>query len=359
MRAARAALHALAAILLLASLLHGLAAWRAFPEGSPLSGASYLPPSWLGAVVLLLAISAWILRARRMCVVLAGVYGIAVLPHSDFSLRADPREPSAKAARLSVLALNVQYYSFGVQSVVKAIKGVDADVALLSENVLDGPEAEAVARELSPSSFRMGKSGETAIASKYPILDFKEVELPTFQASLWGPDQLDKIEARPHRSFSHAVIDVDGVQVNLLSVRLIAGRAPAADPLSQIGWGLYLMRSQNAEVEFLKNYLSHLKGPFIFGGDLNAPPSSNAVHKLRGLATDAYLATHHLGKPTFRVRAPLLRIDYIFGSSDLVPLRSRRVEIEVSDHFPLFAEFQIPSLRAQAPTRAGGNPLAP
>src|SRR5215813_5995037 len=343
MRAARVALHALAAILLLASLLHGLAAWRAFPEGSPLSGASYLPPSWLGAVVLLLAISAWILRARRMCVVLAGVYGIAVLPHSDFSLRADPREPSAKAARLSVLALNVQYYSFGVQSVVKAIKGVDADVALLSENVLDGPEAEAVARELSPSSFRMGKSGETAIASKYPILDFKEVELPTFQASLWGPDQLNKIEARPHRSFSHAVIDVDGVQVNLLSVRLIAGRAPAADPLSQIGWGLYLLRSQNAEVEFLRAYLAQLKGPFVIGGDLNAPPSAPAIQSLRVVAKDAYLATHHLGKATFRVQAPLLRLDYVFASRELMPISTRRVDVEVSDHFPVFAEFQLSS----------------
>jgi endonuclease/exonuclease/phosphatase (EEP) superfamily protein YafD len=152
---------------------------------------------------------------------------------------------------------------------------------------------------------------------------------------------------------------VDGVPVNLISVRLIAGRAPATDPLSQIGWGVYLMRSQNAEVEFLKNYLARLKGPFIFGGDLNAPPSSPVVQSLRGLATDAYLATHHIGKPTFRVRAPLLRIDYVFGSGELIPLGSRRVEIEVSDHFPLFAEFQIPRLRAQAPTRAGDKLRAP
>src|SRR6516225_6352222 len=107
MRAARVALRALAAILLLASLLHGLATWRAFPDGSLLSGASYLPPSWLGGALLVVAIFAWILRARRTCVALAGVYGLAVLPHSDFSLRTEPREPSGKAARLSVLALNV------------------------------------------------------------------------------------------------------------------------------------------------------------------------------------------------------------------------------------------------------------
>jgi endonuclease/exonuclease/phosphatase (EEP) superfamily protein YafD len=357
-RAARISCQALAAIPLLGSILHGLAAWRVFPQGSLLSGASYLPPSWLFPLVLPAVVGCWIFGARRICFALAAAYGVCVVPHSDFSLRTAPK-PSGSAPRLSVMALNVQYYSFGVHNVVQAIKRLDADVALLSENVLDQAEVEAVSRELYPSSFRMGRSGETAIASKYPMRDFKEVELPTFQASLSGPSRLDQAATGPHRSFSHAVIEVDGIPVNVLSVRLIAGRAPAADLLSQVGWGLYLMRSQNTEVEFFKAYLARLKGPFIFGGDLNAPPSSPAVQALRERATDAYLATHLIGKPTFRVRAPLVRIDYVFASGELVPLQARRVDIEVSDHFPLFAEFQLPGPHAQARASARGEPGVP
>src|SRR5262249_27503519 len=203
--------------------------------------------------------------------------------------------------------------------------------------------------------FGLGRSDETAIVSKYPILKFTEVELPTFQASLSGPSHFEQGEPKAHRSFSHAVIDVAGDPINVLSVRLIAGRAPAADPLSQIGWGLYLLRSQNAEVEFLRAYLAQLKGPFVIGGDLNAPPSAPPIQSLRVVAKDAYLATHHLGKATFRVKAPLLRLDYVFASAELTPISARRVDVEVSDHFPVFAEFQLPSQHAKTPTRSSGK----
>lgn len=352
MKGARIVLPALAGFGLLASLLHLAAHYRLFPAGSVLSGATYIPPSWIGALVLPVALGCWLSRARKTSVALLASFAIGVLPHSDFSWRSEAMRPNPAASRLSVVALNVQYYSFGVQSVVQALKQIDADVALLSENVLDESQAQEVSAGLHPSSFRMGKSGETAIVSKYPFLEFKEVELPTFQASLNGPSHFEPGEPKIRRSFSHAVIDVGGALVNVLSVRLIAGRAPATDLITQIDWGLYLMRSQNSEVEFLRSYLAQLKGPFVIGGDLNAPPSAPAIQSLRLIAKDAYLATHHLGKATFRVRAPLLRLDYVLASPELMPISARRVDVEVSDHFPVFAEFQLSSQHAQAPTRS-------
>ncbi len=350
MKGARIALSALAGFGLAVSLLHAAAHFGLFPAGSLLSAATYIPVSWLGAFVFLVALGCWLCRARRASVALLASFAIGVLPHSDISWGSEPIQPSSAAGKLSVVALNVQYYSFGVESVAKALKQIDADVALLSENVLDGSQAQAMSAAVQPSSFRMGKAGETAIVSKYPIVEFKEVELPTFQASLTGPNRLEEGQPKVHRSFSHAVIDVGGAPVNVLSVRLIAGRAPAPDLLSQLNWGLYLMRAQNAEVEFLKSYLARLQGSFVIGGDLNAPPSAPAVQSLRRVASDAYLATHRLGKPTFRVRAPLLRIDYVFSSPELMPISARRVDVEVSDHFPVFAEFRLSSKHAQAPT---------
>lgn len=355
MRAARILAAAVALLGTVANLLHAAAHFQLLPAASTLSGATYLPPSWLAALVLPVGLTCWLLRVKKISLALLATYALGVLPQGDFSWRAQSRAPNPAANKLSVVALNVQYYSFGADRVVEALKKIDADVCLLSENVLDASEAAKVSAALFPRSFRMGKSGETAIVSKYPILQFKEVDFPTYQASLSGPSRLEPDQPKIHRSFSHAVIQLDGAPVNVLSVRLIAGRAPATDLISQIGWGLYLMRSQNAEVEFLKSYLAQLNGPFVLGGDLNAPPSAPAVQALRSLANDAYLATHHLGAPTFRVRAPLIRIDYVFASADLRPVRARRVEVEVSDHFPVFAEFELSPRRAQAPSPSSGN----
>src|SRR5262249_25867106 len=160
-------------------------------------------------------------------------------------------------------------------------------------------------------------------------------EFPTAQASLVGPNHLEHAEQESRRSFVHAVIDVGGTSVNVLSVRFIAGRAPRTDLLTELRWGVHLMRSQMAEVNFFKQYLSRIKGPYVFGGDLNAPPSAFVIRSLRQVAADAYLARHHFGKATFRVQLPLLRIDYLLSSPEITALESHRVEVEVSDHYPV------------------------
>jgi endonuclease/exonuclease/phosphatase (EEP) superfamily protein YafD len=324
-------------------VLFALAEWSLFPSDSIFGGFSYLPPSWLGALALPSVLGCWLARSKWTSAVALAAYLLLVCPHADlgFGKRTEHRSEATASPKLSVVALNVQYYAFGIETVTRALKQINADVALLSENVLDEAGIELARRELAPLTLRVGRSGETAIVSRFPVLEFKEVELPTFQASLWGTNRLEEANRGVHRSFVHAVLDVDATPVHVISVRLIAGRAPEGDLRAQIDWGLYLMRSQLAEVGFLKSYLRQLKGPFIFGGDLNAPPSAQVIRSLNEVARDAYLATNRFGRPTFRVRVPLLRLDYLFASKEWVPLAARRVDIEVSDHFPVYAEFQL------------------
>jgi endonuclease/exonuclease/phosphatase (EEP) superfamily protein YafD len=245
---------------------------------------------------------------------------------------------------LSVIALNVQYYSHGLENVVRTLNELDADVYLLSENVLDAAGAERARRLFAPRDFRMGRPGETAIASRYPVLSFKEVDFPSTQPSLSGPNWLGNGAAsREHRSFSHAVLDVKGTRVNVVSLRLIAGRAPESNLLAQLEWGAYLIRTQAEELATFERYVAQQQGPLIFGGDMNAPPSATIVKALREHFTDAYLAQHFFGATTFRVRpVSYLRLDYLFSSRNVQPLSSRRVDVEVSDHYPVFAEFALP-----------------
>jgi endonuclease/exonuclease/phosphatase (EEP) superfamily protein YafD len=331
-----------ALVVVVASCLFALARWHVFPSSSWPSGASYLPPGWLFALVVPTVTCCLAVRSRGFA--LAAVLGfmLLVFPFADFRLRGTSPGLASSAQHLTVVALNVQYYAHGLENVVSALNRLDADVSLLSENVLD-PAGAAHAKELfAPRFFRMGRSGETAIVSRYPILAFHEIDLPTRQASLSGPNDLVQ-EASPKRSFTHAVVDVNGAQVNVLSVRLIAGRAPEGSLLAQIEWGLYLMRAQSAEVDAFIRYATSLKGPVIFGGDMNAPPSASAIARIEEKYGDAYLARHFLGKPTFRVRpTPYLRLDYLFSGHDVPVVASRRIDVEVSDHFPVWAEFALP-----------------
>jgi endonuclease/exonuclease/phosphatase (EEP) superfamily protein YafD len=339
---ARMSSRVLAGVVIAASCLFALAQWHAFPPTSALAGASYLPPGWLFALAVPAVAFCVAVRSRRFALMATASFLLLVFPFSDFRLRGTFASRTTAAQRLTVVALNVQYYAHGLEKVVGALNRLNADVCLLSENVLD-PAGAARADELfAPRFFRMGRSGETAIVSRYPILSFHEIDLPTRQASLSGPNQSVQ-ETAPKRSFTHAILDVHGTPVNVLSLRLIAGRAPEGNLLAQIEWGLYLMRSQGAEVDAFTRYAATLQGPVIFGGDMNAPPSASAIALLEKKYGDAYLARHILGKPTFRVHpTPYLRLDYLFSGRDVPVLASRRVDVEVSDHFPVWAEFALP-----------------
>src|SRR5215475_10840099 len=258
----RPLLVALAVLVLALMVLHAASRLGVFPRGSILSGASYLPASWWTPLVLPLAAGIWLARHRRLAVALLGAFAAVFALSGDVSLRLHPRPPADARRTLSVVALNVHYYAEGRANVVHALQGIGADVALLSENVMGPAEFAQMRQELLPADFRMGRSGETAIISRLPIVGFKEVDLPSRQASLSAPDEPADPSSRPHRSFVDAVVDKDGLPVHVISIRLIAGRAPANDPWTQLQWGGYLVKTQADELAFFEDYLRRLDGPF-------------------------------------------------------------------------------------------------
>jgi endonuclease/exonuclease/phosphatase family metal-dependent hydrolase len=85
--------------------------------------------------------------------------------------------------------------------------------------------------------------------------------------------------------------------------------------------------------------------PTIFGGDLNAIPSS-AVFRSIGMKTEARGGMRWQRLPaTFPSRFPILRLDHIFHSADLEmtdisTVRTARARI-ASDHLPLVARFRF------------------
>ncbi len=199
----------------------------------------------------------------------------------------------------------------------------------------------------------MGHRNSTAILSRYPVAEFKEIELPSHEASLSGSNDINDLSRQPHRSFVHAILNVDGTFLHVISIRFIAGRPKNNTFEENLRWGKYLLATQMQEVDAFTAYLSKLQGPIIFGGDLNAPPLSKPIRKIQNIATDAYMANHIWGDYTFRTDFPRMRLDYLFCMNQVIPDQARRPHLMVSDHFPVVADFWIPAANS-IQTKKGG-----
>ncbi|WP_064713161.1 endonuclease/exonuclease/phosphatase family protein [Rhizobium bangladeshense] len=85
--------------------------------------------------------------------------------------------------------------------------------------------------------------------------------------------------------------------------------------------------------------------PSILCGDFNAVPSSATYRLAKRSLTDAQLAGNAAPRATFPSRYPLMRLDHIFVTNDLVVERASVLETRLtrvaSDHLPLLAEISF------------------
>lgn len=97
----------------------------------------------------------------------------------------------------------------------------------------------------------------------------------------------------------------------------------------QIIWSLTL----------LQNSTPFPDRPVVAAGDLNAPASDPLHDLLRGHFTDSFNEVGVGWANTWHRRIPFQRIDYIYTSSLLRPVRSRNVVIPASDHLMVVSDF--------------------
>lgn len=86
------------------------------------------------------------------------------------------------------------------------------------------------------------------------------------------------------------------------------------------------------------------QNPTIFGGDLNAVPSSQAFRNVTLQTQMCSKSRWRRYTPTFPSRYPILRLDHIFHSHDLEMTAISAIETAnaktASDHLPLLARFR-------------------
>ncbi len=316
-----------------------------FSADSMFFGADLVSPLWIFLLLISSSVLILITQPERFWIplVVGAVYFIIFGDISLISIvNRFPRKEFASENTVRVVTLNVEYYSEGVNKVMDAIDQINADVILLGEHLLSPKQKEQMCSRLDGRVLISGHPNSTAIISRYPIVWWKEVELPSHEASLSGGNDPDEIIKNRHRSFIHAVVKIDSQFVNVISIRFIAGRPKNHFLTEQLRWGRFMFGEQLSEAQFFKKYLSGLHGPVIFGGDLNASASSKTVSMISQVAEDAYMKNNIFGDLTFRTEFPTLRLDYLFSMNGVQSVSAHRPLIAVSDHFPVVATFVLP-----------------
>jgi endonuclease/exonuclease/phosphatase family metal-dependent hydrolase len=344
----------LAFIAIAVSIGSALCKFTDLPKNALIQACGYMSFFWVIALSVVVVLLFLVLRKFRIALSYLALMVLFTFLLDDFSLKFLHRRMAEKNEdydSLKVGAYNIKYYAYGIENISKFIKESDFDVMLLSESVLTPEKLEYLRNSLPAYTVLTDNGHDLSVLSKYPVLNYKIVELPTYIASLSGSNDIEKLKANGvHRSFIHAVINVNGTAVNVLSLRLIAGRPKDKSLGESIKWGKYLLNAQAEELAVFISYIQTLKGPLIFGGDLNVQPNTEIIHRINNYAEDTYLDEHPMGSYTFKVSFPTMRIDYLFHSKDIISKESEVMKVGtiLSDHFPIRAKFLIPRQTSQA-----------
>ncbi|CAL1520991.1 endonuclease/exonuclease/phosphatase family protein [Chitinophaga sp. MM2321] len=101
----------------------------------------------------------------------------------------------------------------------------------------------------------------------------------------------------------------------------------------------YIRRSQQADI--VGNFIRQSPYPVVVCGDFNDTPSSYTYFTIKGKLQDAFLQKGFGIGRTFNGLAPTLRIDYVFVSDDFKVNSFRKINSDLSDHYPVIVNLSL------------------
>jgi endonuclease/exonuclease/phosphatase family metal-dependent hydrolase len=94
-------------------------------------------------------------------------------------------------------------------------------------------------------------------------------------------------------------------------------------------------RKRAREALALRDHMRQCKHPILIAGDGNDTPLSNTYHVLADGMKDSFKQRGYGLSTTYESKLPLLRIDYFFGSKEIIFRDHRTHHISYSDHYPV------------------------
>jgi endonuclease/exonuclease/phosphatase (EEP) superfamily protein YafD len=255
-----------------------------------------------------------------------------------------PQKPQTPST-LRVASYNISPHT-DLDHVGRMVERTNPDVLLVQE-LLPGSRGDLV-EQVSSLRFRLFSAvnprsaggGGTAVLSRYPIVDVQPVT------------------GLPATSRPTDIVTIDGgdTLLNVVSLHLTSscGVECLHDgvPLTKMAQDSALREAETQQV------LAALpRGPAIVGGDLNSS-TANMPRRLlmAGGLTDLHRAVGS-GPGFTRVGAfrGALRVDWLFASAQVIPVREWTARRDGSDHRPVVADVRIATRKDQARRDTSGG----
>ncbi len=263
-------------------------------------------------------------------------------------------ESDLPANRIKLLSYNVMGFNFEKHSatepnsILKYIKGSDADIVCLQEAALSKKGSKYVSMEVLRSYLseykyvhhgqaQGDKGSSLMLLSKYPILSAQAVDYNSaFNGSMAYTLRIDDenvLLINNHLESFRLTMDDGREYLKLaregdatsLRSKMTAKLGPA-----------YVRRAK--QIEKVKAYIEHAEEQRILVcGDFNDTPISYATQSMRTMLKDAYVHSGYGPGITFDRGAFIVRIDHIFVSPNYEVYNAKvDASIKSSDHYPIY-----------------------
>ncbi len=167
--------------------------------------------------------------------------------------------------------------------------------------------------------------GDTGVAllSRIPLREIERIDLPWHKCA-WRP-----------RLAMGATIELNGQPVRLFNVHV--------DPHGPLD-------NQHQQVEALLKQAEEFHGPRVIMGDFNTLSNQKAVEIRRLMEARGYSTPFPTGTPTWRGAGLRFHADWIFTNGLGVERWGVVRPLNVSDHWPIWAEITLPIADSQLPS---------
>jgi endonuclease/exonuclease/phosphatase (EEP) superfamily protein YafD len=266
--------------------------------------------------------------------------------------------PAPGAFRLRVLSCNINTGSFGIDTVIKAIRTANPDVILLQE--VESNNYDSLRAGLA--GYSISEAGQFWLASRFPVQDVME-----------PPKLMHQGAQRSLRFVRYRIVTPAGL-VALYNVHPVSPR----DGLEEVrGNGLrhqmtrgslFNDRARAVVIDNTKLRMTQLEAIVtdarqsdalvVIAGDTNLPGLSWAFAHWLGDYRDGFSESGTgLGYTFPSPRHPWMRIDRILADARWQFLDFQVIDAAISDHYAVVADLQLPGVATAAQARF--KPRAP
>jgi endonuclease/exonuclease/phosphatase (EEP) superfamily protein YafD len=292
------------------------------------------------APFLVVGLAALVARSRLLLglFALAGVLFWQQLGHVFLP---SPASAAPPGTTLRVLTQNVLYTSEDASELAGLIRAEQPDVVVLQEmsDAFAQDLTERLGRDYpfrTQTTTRSHRNGRGTF-SRLPIRETDQFQLSPRSATL-----------------QRVLLTVGEREVWLYNVHLTTPRLWTRNPPGPIPPLMTGFRTdvREAELHQLLGDIRLLDKPYVLAGDFNLVAGSRPYRQLPDEWHDAFaergsgfghtFPTHYVWRGLITLTVPVIRIDYVLSSPEIIPVSARVPTIQSSDHLPVLADLVVP-----------------